>query len=567
MKRTALADICVLVTDGTHYTPPPSPDGVPFLTVKDMQNGRLNFDSSGRISLTEFERARAGNSAPSTGDVLFSKDGTVGKVHVVADARDFAVLSSIAILRPDRQVVDADYLGHALRAPVVVRQAMRSRTGTAIRRVILSDLAQLRIPLPPLDEQRQIARVLNVADQLGASRRQTAILIQELAASRFIELFGDPRNNSHAFPVGSIGDIVESTDYGSSQKAGTEGRYPILRMGNLTVDGRVDLVDLKYVDLDKHVDRYLVRPGDVLFNRTNSPDLVGKTAVYRGPEPMVYAGYLIRLRMANGHSAEYLAGFMNSRYGKRLLRRMAKSIIGMANINAREVRAIRLPIPPCPATRVHVVGGLAPSSGANACAPHAEPRRPVRFPPAPRVHRNPLTDAIIGRRRAAPAVELHVPEGSWPELAAEAMKAERSAAADPRTACFYARRALELAVHWLYDADRPLSRPYKDDLSAMVFEPSFQAAVDQRIWTKMDFIRRAGKPGGARPQPDQGRRPRSARCSELFHVMFWLARTYARDPDGRAARKPRLQRRRRSRGRRRPNSGKPRSRRYARAEG
>ena len=117
----------------------------------------------------------------------------------------------------------------------------------------------------------------------------------------------------------------------------------------------------------------------------------------------------------------------------------------------------------------------------------------------------------------------------WPELAVEATKAERNVEADPRGACFYARRTLELAIHWLYDADHSLRRPYKDDLSAMVFEPSFQAAVDQRIRVKMDFIRRQGNAAV------HDRRPIKAEAAlgvahELFHVMFWIARTYARDP-------------------------------------
>jgi type I restriction enzyme R subunit len=119
---------------------------------------------------------------------------------------------------------------------------------------------------------------------------------------------------------------------------------------------------------------------------------------------------------------------------------------------------------------------------------------------------------------------------AWPDLALEAMKAERSAAADPRGACFYARRTLELAVHWLYDADRTLRRPYKDDLAAMVFEPSFQAAVEQRVRVKMDFIRRQGNAAV------HDRRPIKSEASlgvvrELFHVMFWIARNYAREPD------------------------------------
>lgn len=118
-------------------------------------------------------------------------------------------------------------------------------------------------------------------------------------------------------------------------------------------------------------------------------------------------------------------------------------------------------------------------------------------------------------------------KAAWPDLAAEAAKAERSAAADPRTACFYARRSLELGVQWMYDADRSLRRPYKDDLSAMLFEPSFQAVVDQRIRAKMDYIRRVGN------SAVHDRRPTKVEAAvgavrELFHVMFWIARTYAR---------------------------------------
>ena len=83
-------------------------------------------------------------------------------------------------------------------------------------------------------------------------------------------------------------------------------------MGNLTVDGRLDLGDMKFVDLDdREVDRHTVRKWDVLFNRTNSADLVGKTAVYRLDKRMAYAGYLIRLRPNPSLHSEYLGTYMN----------------------------------------------------------------------------------------------------------------------------------------------------------------------------------------------------------------------------------------------------------------
>jgi type I restriction enzyme R subunit len=118
----------------------------------------------------------------------------------------------------------------------------------------------------------------------------------------------------------------------------------------------------------------------------------------------------------------------------------------------------------------------------------------------------------------------------WPDLCEEAARAERNVTADPRTACFYARRALELAVHWLYDADKTLRRPYKDDLSAMLFEPTFKGTVDKRIRTKMDLIRKQGNAAVHHRKaiaPDEA----AAVVRELFHVLFWLARTYALKTD------------------------------------
>ncbi|MBK7994112.1 MAG: restriction endonuclease subunit S [Blastocatellia bacterium] len=118
-------------------------------------------------------------------------------------------------------------------------------------------------------------------------------------------------------------------------------------MGNITYQGGWDFTDLKYIDLsDKEKEKYLVVKGDLLFNRTNSKELVGKSAVYRQSEPMAFAGYLIRVKANSQNNAEYLAGFLNSKYGKQILTNMCKSIIGMANINAQELQSIEILKPP-----------------------------------------------------------------------------------------------------------------------------------------------------------------------------------------------------------------------------
>ena len=119
----------------------------------------------------------------------------------------------------------------------------------------------------------------------------------------------------------------------------------------------------------------------------------------------------------------------------------------------------------------------------------------------------------------------------WPELLAEAQRAEAACHTDPRTACFYARRTLELAVAWLYRAEAgaggSLRMPYKADLSAFLFEPSFKQLVGAALHAKMDVIRRQGNSAAHSTRPISGA-DALAVLRELFQVAFWLARHYGR---------------------------------------
>ncbi len=121
----------------------------------------------------------------------------------------------------------------------------------------------------------------------------------------------------------------------------------MLRMNNITYAGTWDLTDLKYIDIPlEDRAKYLVQKGDILFNRTNSKELVGKTAVFQEEAPMAFAGYLVRARTNELAHPDYIAGYLNSPYGKATLRHMCKSIVGMANINAQEFQDILIPHPP-----------------------------------------------------------------------------------------------------------------------------------------------------------------------------------------------------------------------------
>jgi type I restriction enzyme, R subunit len=118
-------------------------------------------------------------------------------------------------------------------------------------------------------------------------------------------------------------------------------------------------------------------------------------------------------------------------------------------------------------------------------------------------------------------------QSEWPQLFAEGQKAEALVVPDSRTACFYARRTLELAVAWLYKSDSALKLPYRDNLSALIHEPSFKAAVGQKIFIKAKLIKDLGNLAAHSHKPLQQVDSMTA-VRELFHLCFWLARTYGK---------------------------------------
>ncbi|WP_167571682.1 restriction endonuclease subunit S [Azotobacter chroococcum] len=279
--------------------------------------------------------------------VLYSKLRPYLNKVVLPDKKGLATTELVPLL-PDQKRLDRKYLAYYLRSKEFVEWVSAQVAGAKMPRVSMQVFWQHEIPLPPLPEQKRIAAILDKADAIRRKRQQAIQLADDFLRAAFVEMFGDPVTNQKGFPIGTIRDLVATADYGSSAKASeTYGEYPILRMGNITYQGRVDLEDLKYIDIEeKEKSKYLVGKGDLLFNRTNSKELVGKSAVYDMNDPVAIAGYLIRVRPNDRGNSYYISGYLNSAHGKATLRAICKSIVGMANINAQEMQNISIMLPP-----------------------------------------------------------------------------------------------------------------------------------------------------------------------------------------------------------------------------
>lgn len=198
-----------------------------------------------------------------------------------------------------------------------------------------------------LGEQEQIVRKLDCVANLISKRREQLAKLDGLVKARFVEMFGRYPENEKEWSVGSIRDVVSDVRYGSSRPAVEGGKYPYLRMNNITYGGELDLTDVKRIDVpENELEKCTVRKGDVLFNRTNSRELVGKTCVYNRDELMVLAGFVIRVRVNEMVLPEFLSAYLNTDFSKQMLQGMCKTAIGQANINAQELQNIKLYLPP-----------------------------------------------------------------------------------------------------------------------------------------------------------------------------------------------------------------------------
>ena len=140
-------------------------------------------------------------------------------------------------------------------------------------------------------------------------------------------------------------DIVCELKYGTSEKSSSVGKIAVLRMGNITNVGTIDYSNLVYSSNDEDIEQYSLEKDDLLFNRTNSSEWVGKTAIYKEEQPAIYAGYLIRVRPLL-ISPDYLNTVMNSGYYHGWCYNVKTDAVNQSNINAQKLSQLMIPIPP-----------------------------------------------------------------------------------------------------------------------------------------------------------------------------------------------------------------------------
>lgn len=273
--------------------------------------------------------------------VAVVKDGAgIGRAMLLP--AESSVIGTMQYLLP-KSVVLPEYLFYVVKHMHLEKYF----SGATIPHIYFRDYQNEEFTLDDLNKQHEVVTTLRKVESVIENRQQQLEKMDELIKARFVELFGVYPLNPKGWETATIRDIVTDVRYGSSRPAVDGGKYPYLRMNNITYGGELDLTDTKRIDIpDNELDKCTVRRGDVLFNRTNSKELVGKTCVYNRDEMMVLAGFVIRVRVTERILPEFLSAFLNTDFSKRMLLGMCKAAIGQANINAQEMQDIGIYLPP-----------------------------------------------------------------------------------------------------------------------------------------------------------------------------------------------------------------------------
>lgn len=256
-------------------------------------------------------------------------------------------------LLPDAACLDRTYLFHWLRRQSVINTLMAKHTGARMPRADMSLLLKMPMPLPPLDEQRRIVGLLDRAVEIRRRADAACARSRAIAAALFHEMFGDPASNPRGWPVGMLGDNAEVQ--GGLQVTSKRSRLPLempyLRVANV-LRGTLDLSDIKLIRLTSaEKQRTQLAVGDVLIVEGHgNPNEVGRAAIWDGSiGGCTHQNHLIRARpnKVSLHS-EYLAHFLNSDSGRRILIANGKTTSGLNTISTRNVKAVGLLLPPLP---------------------------------------------------------------------------------------------------------------------------------------------------------------------------------------------------------------------------
>ena len=347
MKYVKLGDMCEVLNGFAFKSDKYVNKGIRVIRITNVQKGFVEDESP--AFYPQSEESNVKQYILNENDLLISLTGNVGRVAVLTKEFLPAALNQrVGCIRIKKEdLISREYLFTYLNSDLFENDCIFSAKGIAQKNMSTEWLKNYEIPVYEKEKQTLISESVFKVLKIIQNYKKQLEKYDTLIKSRFIEMFGDPVQNPKGWKKTELGNLCKEVRYGTSKPASENGKYTYLRMNNITYEGELDLTNIKSIDISEdELPKCSVRKGDVLFNRTNSIELCGKTCLYKLDKTMVIAGYIIRVRVSEKLNPQYVSTLFNTKSIKKLLREMAKGAVNQANINAQEMQSIQIPVPP-----------------------------------------------------------------------------------------------------------------------------------------------------------------------------------------------------------------------------
>jgi type I restriction enzyme, S subunit len=330
----------------------------PFLRTRNIFWGRVDVSELDQMHFSEAEEARLKLQA---GDLLLCEGGDVGRTAIWENQQDGCYYQNHLHRLRAKQIdgIDPKFALYWFWYAFGVGNIYFGRSNvTTIPNLSQSKLGELQVPVPVIAEQRRIANILTTVQAAIEQQKWLTALTHELRSTAMRKLFteglrGEKQKETElgfvpkSWELTQLGDCITRAQYGLSVRGSQAGKYPILRMTNQR-DGAIVGTNLQYVDLsDEDMRKFKLKCGELLFNRTNSIDLVGRTALFELDGDYVFASYLIRLTIQDGKlEPHFLNYYLNYEATQARLKALASRGVSQSNISASRLKTFTVPIPP-----------------------------------------------------------------------------------------------------------------------------------------------------------------------------------------------------------------------------
>lgn len=324
LEKFSIGELCIKVTDGSHYSPKEVADGYPMASSKDMLENDFDYSAIKKISDSDFNNLVKADCKPLKDDILIIKDGNsyLKYIFTIKDEKDLVVLSSIAILRPNKELINPIFFQYLLRAPDNKELMSNFVSGAAIPRIVLKDFKQMLVSIPPFPSQQKIASIFSAYDDLIENNLKRIKLLEEKAQLHFKELVQETiiaKTRKEEYVKDCLSFYIGGGWGEEEYKEGFADPAFVIRGTDIpdTREGNITGIPLRYHKTSNLASRKMLG-GDIVFEISNGQiNNIGRTVLISQKllgqfnAPVMCASFAKLIRVNEKVSPEFLYLYLN----------------------------------------------------------------------------------------------------------------------------------------------------------------------------------------------------------------------------------------------------------------